>query len=162
MWHTHQKRLKPLEKLTKTAMADVFTPEKRSQLMSRIRSKGNISTEIAFINLLRKHKITGWRRNSKLPGKPDFVFLKTKLAIFVDGDFWHGHPKRSNPPGTNTEFWLAKIAGNRRRDRRVSRELASMGWAVLRIWESSLAKQPARTFLRVSKKIEECRTLPKS
>ncbi len=107
--------------------------------MSLIRSRGNRDTELRLITLMRAHGITGWRRGSKLPGKPDFVFPKLKLAVFVDGCFWHGCPKHGTSPKANAGFWLAKITGNKARDRRVNRLLRAKGWKVLRIWEHELS-----------------------
>ena len=77
-------------------MPDVFTKAKRSEVMSRIRGRGNKDTELALAKLLRRHRITGWRRNQPVFGKPDFVFPKLKLAVFVDGCFWHGCPKHAS------------------------------------------------------------------
>ena len=109
--------------------------------MSRIRGRGNKATELALAKLFRRHKITGWRRNQKIFGKPDFVFPKLKLAIFVDGCFWHGCPKHGTQPKGNRTFWKKKFAANKARDRRVNRELRRLGWQVLRIWEHDLAKR---------------------
>ena len=119
-------------------MTDCFNPQKRSRIMSRIRSNGNYSTEIRFIRLMQQYKISGWRRRSKLPGKPDFLFTKQKLAVFIDGDFWHGNPRKFRIPKTNCDYWSAKIAKNRKRDKTITRLLRKSGWRVLRIWESSL------------------------
>ena len=85
-------------------MADVFSKSKRSEVMSRIRSRGNQATELALAKLFRRHKITGWRRNQKVFGKPDFIFPKHKLAVFVDGCFWHGCPKHGTQPKGNAAF----------------------------------------------------------
>ena len=90
-----------------------------------------------------------------MPGKPDFVFPKARLALFIDGDFWHGHPKNYRPPKTNAAFWKKKIQKNRQRDRAVNALLKAKGWAVLRIWESSLAKRPRITVARIQKKLHE-------
>ena len=111
--------------------------------MSRIRSNWNFSTEMRFIKIMRKFRISGWRRRSKLIGRPDFVFNKQKVVVFVDGDFWHGNPKACRIPKSNTEYWTAKIARNRQRDREVSRALRRDGWHVLRVWESSLKDEEA-------------------
>lgn len=121
-------------------MSDVFTPEKRSDVMSRIRGKGNRDTELAMIRILREHHISGWRRNKAIFGKPDFVFPKTKVALFVDGCFWHGCPKHSNMPRNNRDFWMKKLVGNVRRDHLVSRKLRKSGWTVIRVWEHDLPK----------------------
>lgn len=136
-------------------MTDLLTPENRSRLMGSTRGARNASTELRLIGLLKRARISGWRRNSSLPGRPDFVFPKFRVAVFVDGDFWHGHPTRSRIPKTNTDFWAAKIEGNRRRDRRVDRKLRRRGWSVLRIWESSLSKHPQREIRRIAGKLGE-------
>jgi DNA mismatch endonuclease (patch repair protein) len=92
---------------------------------------------------MREYNVLGWRRRSKLPGRPDFVFTKHKVAVFIDGDFWHGNPRKFRIPKTNCEYWQNKILGNRKRDREVTKELKKMGWRVLRIWESSLKDKEA-------------------
>lgn len=120
-------------------MSDVFTKEKRSEVMSRIRGKGNKDTELAMIKILRSHHIPGWRRNQSVFGKPDFVFPKQKVALFVDGCFWHGCPKHSNMPKNNREFWEKKLQGNMDRDKLISRELRKMNWKVIRVWEHELS-----------------------
>ena len=119
-------------------MADVFTKSKRSQVMSRIRGSGNKQTELALINLFRTQGITGWRRRQPVFGKPDFVFPKSKLAVFVDGCFWHCCPKHGTNPKSNRAFWNRKLSANKRRDGIVNRSLRQHGWHVVRIWECSL------------------------
>lgn len=125
-------------------MADVFTKQVRSRVMSAIRSAGNVSTELRLVALMRLHAVKGWRRGSQLPGKPDFVFPSLRLAVFVDGCFWHGCPRCSRGVDTNGAFWREKIAGNRRRDLRVSRRLRGMGWRVLRIREHEIRAKSAQ------------------
>ncbi|WP_075079725.1 very short patch repair endonuclease [Terrimicrobium sacchariphilum] len=129
----------------------------RPQLMSRIRSRGNKKTEIALLKILREQKFTGWRRHAKLPGKPDFAFPRLKVAIFVDGCFWHGCPRHYKPPTTRGAFWEQKILTNRKRDRRVSRELRAKGWQVVRIWECALVgtRRPA-TIQRLQRYLAPC------
>ena len=122
-------------------MPDVFTKAKRSDVMSRIRGSGNKDTELALIKLFRQHRITGWRRHQKVFGKPDFSFREKRLAVFVDGCFWHGCPRCYSRPKSNRKFWDAKIARNRERDREVTLELRRLGWRVIRIWEHDLAKR---------------------
>jgi DNA mismatch endonuclease (patch repair protein) len=78
---------------------DVFTKAKRSEVMSKIRGRGNRSTELEMVKLFRRHGITGWRRNQPVFGKPDFIFRRHKVAVFVDGCFWHGCPKHGRKPG---------------------------------------------------------------
>ena len=119
-------------------MADVFTKDKRSEVMSRIRSCGNKNTELALAKLFRANRITGWRRNQAVFGKPDFVFPRLRLAVFVDGCFWHSCPDHARIPKSNTAFWKKKLAANRARDLLVKRTLRKEGWRVLRIWEHEL------------------------
>jgi len=109
--------------------------------MSHIRGHGNKSTELGMMQLMRENHITGWRRGSKLKGKPDFVFPRIRLAMFVDGCFWHGCPNHCSAPKQNAEFWQKKFGSNRARDRLVTRLLRSRGWLVLRIWEHELAEK---------------------
>jgi len=130
-------------------MPDVFTIAKRSQVMSRIRGHGNKDTELALICLLRRHRITGWRRHHNTFGKPDFVFPAAKVAVFVDGCFWHGCPKHASMPVGNRPFWQKKLAANKARDRRVNRTLRRLGWRVLRFWEHDIARHPARCVHRL-------------
>ena len=118
--------------------------------MSRIRGRGNKDTELALIELLRQNGITGWRRNQNVFGKPDFLFRWNRLAIFVDGCFWHGCPKHCKMPNGNRAFWKKKLAGNRARDRRVNRELRKLGWRVVRIWEHDLTRKPHRVIARIA------------
>jgi DNA mismatch endonuclease, patch repair protein len=121
-------------------MVDVFTPAKRSAVMSQIRGSGNKDTELRMIALFRSYGITGWRRSLPLYGKPDFVFRRERLAIFVDGCFWHGcpRPKHAPMPKNRAEWWAEKLGKNKARDRKVSRELRKQDWRVLRVWECDL------------------------
>lgn len=133
-------------------MPDIFSKTKRSEVMSKVRSRGNKSTELRLMELMRAAKLRGWRRGSKLSGKPDFVFPKPRLAVFVDGCFWHGCPKHATFPATRRAFWLKKFATNKTRDHRVNRELRQLGWRVLRIWEHEL-KHPTQCLTRISRKL---------
>lgn len=136
-------------------MADVFTPEKRSDVMSRIRGCGNRNTELKLAKLFRQHHVTGWRRQQKvkvgatnriseLTVHPDFVFPGSHVAVFVDGCFWHGCPKHSKIPENNRDFWAEKLSANKSRDRRVNRMLRKAGWQVVRIWEHDLKRRPGK------------------
>jgi DNA mismatch endonuclease (patch repair protein) len=122
-------------------MADILTRTQRSALMAKVKGAGNASTELRLVAVFRAHGITGWRRRWLLDGKPDFVFPKLRLAVFVDGCFWHGCPLHSTQPKTNRKFWREKIARNQTRDRLVTRTLRAGGWRVLRIWEHELARK---------------------
>jgi len=119
---------------------DVFTKAKRSEVMSRIRGRGNKDTEIALAKLLRRQGITGWRRNQQVFGKPDFIFQKARLAIFVDGCFWHGCPKHATWPAHRAAWWRRKIEGNKTRDRVMNQTLRRAEWRVVRIWEHALPR----------------------
>ena len=134
-------------------MPDVFTKAKRSEVMSRIRGRGNKETELELMKLLREHRITGWRRNQKVFGKPDFLFRRNRLALFVDGCFWHGCPKHCKIPAGNRSFWKKKFAANKARDRRVNRELRRLGWQVIRIWEHDLARRQNHSIARIERVI---------
>ena len=126
----------------------------RSQLMSRIRSRGNKDTEVALAKLFRRNKITGWRKQIEVriqksgvrifKVRPDFIFPKLKLAIFVDGCFWHGCPKHGTQPKGNRAFWKNKFARNKARDVLVTRTLRRANWRVLRIWEHDLHRATKR------------------
>jgi DNA mismatch endonuclease (patch repair protein) len=136
---------------------DVFTKAKRSQVMSRIRGRGNKDTELALMKLFRRHHITGWRRNQNVFGKPDFVFRQMRLALFVDGCFWHCCPRHCNTPANNRAFWKKKFAANKARDRRVNQTLRKDGWCVVRIWEHDLAPRGESCITRI--KAALCRPL---
>lgn len=110
----------------------------RSKIMSSVRSKGNKSTEMRFIDYLISWSIVGWRRHHNVFGKPDFAFPKKRVVVFIDGCFWHGCPKHCRLPATNVQYWESKIDGNVLRDRRVTRELKKRGWIVFRFWEHEL------------------------
>jgi DNA mismatch endonuclease (patch repair protein) len=136
-------------------MPDVFTKAKRSEVMSRIRGRGNKATEIALARLLRLNKITGWRRHLPIVGKPDFTFRRNRLVIFVDGCFWHGCPKHSNTPSGNRAFWSRKLSANKKRDRFVTSTLRKDGWRVLRIWEHDLTKRPLACIRKIKSALAE-------
>jgi len=134
-------------------MPDTISKQKRSEIMSRIRAKGNAQTELRLIQIFRRHKIAGWRRNFPLPGKPDFVFPKSKLVVFTDGCFWHGCAKHFRAPKSNRAFWKAKIARNIARDREVGRLLRRRGYAVMRVWAHAL-RHDARVAARIRGRLE--------
>ena len=120
--------------------------------MARIRSRGNASTEGRLVQLLRSFKITGWQRHTKVRGNPDLVWRRQRIAVFVDGCFWHSCPRHGRAPRSRKEYWLPKLARNVRRDRVVSRGLRAAGWKVIRIWECALVdKHARRTVGRISR-----------
>ena len=162
---------------------------KRSEVMSRIRGRGNKDTELALVKLFRAHRITGWRRHVEIRGRdvalrrprpvqgrnaserlatlhasrsaqradptfrvrPDFVFRRERLAVFVDGCFWHGCPKHATKPKNHRAFWRRKLSSNRKRDELVNRALRKSGWQVIRIWECDLAKRPEVCVRRIQR-----------
>ena len=132
--------------------------------MAAIRSRGNRATELRMVALLREHGLTGWRRQQtlrveggrmKAEGRGrgvsvDFVFRRERVAVFIDGCFWHGCPRHGTMPAGNRAFWKAKLARNAERDREVTRALKKAGWRVLRIWEHDLA---AKHWPRVARRV---------
>ncbi|MGYP000469440715 len=122
-------------------MADVFDSKKRSDIMSKVRSNNNKSTELALIKFFKENKITGWKRNYPVKGHPDFVFLDKKIAVFVDGCFWHGHDCRNTRPSDNAEYWQRKRERNIKHDKEVTAMFENRGWTVIRIWECELKKK---------------------
>ena len=132
-------------------MADVFTPEKRSEVMSRIRG-GGTKPELVVRAMLHR---MGYRftvngpKNRGLPGRPDLVLPRHRTVVFVPGCFWHGHEdcRDFRLPETRREWWEAKIAGNRVRDARVEAELRAMGWHVITIWACALKTAETRRWL---------------
>lgn len=131
-------------------MSDFLSVGERSKLMSRVRGRANVSTELKIAGILRHHRIAGWRRHLPLPGRPDFTFPKERVCIFVHGCFWHDCPRCRKRSKTRPEYWTAKIRINRTRDRRVSRQLRDRGYTVIVVWECSLRrKQPQRATRRL-------------
>ena len=122
-------------------MTDVFDKKTRSDIMSKVRSKNNKSTELKLIQIFKNNDIKGWKRNYPVKGHPDFVFLKKRIAIFVDGCFWHGHDCRNTRPKDNREYWQKKRERNMKHDKEVTALFESRGWTVLRIWECELKKK---------------------
>lgn len=119
--------------------------------MSRIRGHSNKDTELALAKLFRAHGIIGWRRRQRLFGKPDFAFRRERLAVFVDGCFWHGCPKHFNMPVNNRIFWQKKHTANALRDRLVNNTLRKRGWRVLRVWEHDLSKNATACIRKLQK-----------
>jgi DNA mismatch endonuclease, patch repair protein len=137
-------------------MVDRLTPERRSWLMSRIRDK-DTQPEIALRHAMHALGLRGWRLHPKVvPGRPDIAFTRWKLAIFVDGAFWHGHPSKFRP-GRLSPQWESKITNNRERDRRVDEELRLAGWVVCRIWDFDVREDPIQQAVRVRELVVQCR-----
>jgi len=136
-------------------MADSLDPAARSRLMSRVRVR-DTAPELLLRQALWAAGVRGYRLHVKrLPGKPDVAFIGPKLAVFVDGAFWHGHPDYYH--GQSGPFWDAKIKANRERDARVDAQLAELGWEVLRLWDFEVEKDPSGCVSRVVAALERCR-----
>lgn len=127
---------------------DIMSSEKRSALMSRIRGK-DTKPEITMAEALTLRGLAYERHAADLPGRPDFVFRSAKVAVFVDGDFWHGwrFPQWRSKLATR---WQVKIEGNRKRDIRCRRRLRRMGWTVVRIWEHQVRADPDACVARIT------------
>ena len=126
-------------------MADVLSREKRSLVMSSIRGCGNLSTEWRLRARLISCGISGWHVNSKnVVGRPDFLFCRFRVAVFVDGCFWHGCRFCRKIPASNRKYWLNKINNNQKRDRKVNRSLRKSGWRVIRFWEHEMYQNPEK------------------
>jgi DNA mismatch endonuclease (patch repair protein) len=113
---------------------DNLTPAQRRKNMQNIRCK-DTKPELLISRNLRKKRIYFARNVKTIFGKPDIVFRTKRIALFIDSDFWHGHPKRCIMPKTNKSYWNTKISGNRARDKKVNKVLKSEGWKVIRVWE---------------------------
>lgn len=140
-------------------MSDNLTKEQRAHVMARNKGKGTRSTELSLRARLSAAGISGWKFQPQgILGKPDFAFPDKKLAIFIDGCFWHGCAKCRTIPKTNTEFWEQKIMGNIARDKHVSNRLRRSGWHVLRFWEHDLKENPSSVISRIQRKVQPKKT----
>lgn len=118
---------------------DNLTPEQRRRNMQNICSAGTYPEQLVAKELRRK-KIYFARNVKSIIGKPDFVFRRKRIAIFIDSDFWHGHKKRCIMPKSNCEYWDQKIERNKQRDKNVNRALKKEGWKVIRLWEKDIKR----------------------
>lgn len=110
----------------------------RSRIMRSVRAKGS-RIEREFVDALKSAGLNDFVMHpSDIPGKPDVIFPRQKLAIFIDSCFWHGCPQHLRMPKSNTEYWEWKIHYNRERDREQTKELVDKGWRVIRLWEHEL------------------------
>ncbi len=132
-------------------MADVLTRQQRSYCMSQIKGR-DTKPEVSLRKALWSAGLR-YRLNPELPGRPDLVFLRSRLAVFVDGCFWHACPVHSTRPATNAEFWRKKIKSNIRRDKKVNRRLEELGWSVIRVWEHEIEENLDDVVRRVSDRI---------
>jgi len=120
-------------------MTDIFSKTKRSEIMSKVRSK-NTKIELAVFRGLRAKKVYFQKHYRGIIGCPDVAFPRKKIAVFIDGDFWHGYQFAKNKKVLSKKFWLPKIEANIKRDRTNRSKLRRMGWKVLRIWEHEVEK----------------------
>ena len=127
---------------------DNLTPEQRRKNMQNIRSEGTQPEQLVAKDL-RRRKIYFARNVKGVFGKPDFVFRKKRVVVFIDSDFWHGHKKRCIMPKSNCEYWNQKIKRNKQRDKAVSRELKKEGWTVIRIWEEDIKRNLAKSLKKI-------------
>lgn len=139
--------------LVNLVMADNLTPEARSYCMSRVRNKG---TDLERIVCSALHRCgLRFKKNVKaLAGSPDIVFMSARVAVFIDGDFWHGYRFPAWQYSVS-DFWRKKIALNRQRDQRNFRRLRSMGWRVLRVWQHQIEKDLESVVVRIAKVVRE-------
>ncbi len=133
-------------------LTDIFTPEKRSWVMSRIRGT-NTKIDLKMKQMLSDsgHK---WEMYPKMYGNPDFVHKRKKIAIYCDGDFWHGY-RYNEKKKPAKKFWRDKIENNMIRDRRYTRKLRREGWSVLRIWEHDIEKNPKKCMRKIKRKFSQ-------
>ena len=130
------------------------TTRQRSDNMRAIKAASNETTELRFRSLLVRNSISGWTLHNRMVlGNPDFFFESYRMAVFIDGCFWHGCPKCGHIPKTNASYWRKKILRNRKRDAHVRRKLRGMGYSVLRVWECDLKRRPNACLMRVVRAI---------
>jgi DNA mismatch endonuclease (patch repair protein) len=118
----------------------MFSPAKRSEIMSRIRSKDTKAEKIVF-KYLNQQNIYYQKHYKRIPGVPDIALPRKKLAVFIDGDFWHGRNYKETIKRLPEEYWQKKILQNVTRDKKTRRELKSRGWKILKVWESDIGRK---------------------
>ena len=131
-------------------MVDVLTPAQRKLNMSKIKGKDTLP-EIKIRKLLFSNGIRGYRINYNLPGKPDITIQRKRVAVFIDGCFWHKCPLHFQEPDTRKEFWIKKIDRNVERDKEINRKLEETGWEVIRIWEHQVRENPDLVVVEIIK-----------
>jgi DNA mismatch endonuclease (patch repair protein) len=127
----------------------------RSGAMRAVKGKGNKTTEMRFCAALLQAGMTGFSTNANLIGNPDIVFPYYKIAVFLDGCFWHGCPRCGHIPKTNQAYWQTKIARNKQRDHLVQGELREQGHLVIRFWEHELIDNIYQCLATLQDAIEE-------
>ena len=129
-------------------MTDVFTPKKRSKIMSKIRSQ-NTKAEILVFKELQRRKIYFQKHYKRAVGSPDIALPRKKKAVFIDGDFWHGYQFSKQKKRLPKKYWQGKIENNIKRDRRIKAKLKRDGWQVLRVWEHDVLKNFDKTIDKI-------------
>ena len=130
---------------------DTRSPEQRRRIMSAVRQR-DTKPEVKLRRALYAAGVRGWRCHFPAPGRPDLSWPALKLAVFVDGAFWHGHRSR-HKPGRSGSYWDLKIAGNVARDRRVDGELEDQGWCVVRIWDFEVEREASASVQTVKNRL---------
>ncbi|MFA6635670.1 MAG: very short patch repair endonuclease [Candidatus Omnitrophota bacterium] len=128
---------------------DNLTPEQRRKNMQNIRSEGT-QPELLIAKELRRQKIYFAKNVKTITGKPDFVFRRKRVVVFVDSDFWHGHRTRCIMPKSNCGYWEQKIARNKQRDRQVTKALKGEGWTVIRLWEKDIKRSLDKSLKKIT------------
>jgi DNA mismatch endonuclease (patch repair protein) len=133
-------------------VTDTYGPEVRRRVMQRIKGR-DTQPELLLRRSLHALGLRGWRcHRVTLPGKPDLAFGRARVAVFVDGAFWHGHPSRYWQ-GRTSSYWDAKISRNQARDKRVNSMLRRSGWRVMRVWDFQITADPDRAARRVAARL---------
>jgi len=128
---------------------DVFTQKKRSEIMSKIRSRNTQIEKFAFRELARRG-VYFQKYYKRVIGNPDIALPQKKKAIFIDGDFWHGYKFKTQKQRLPKKYWVNKIKSNIARDKKIDRELKKIGWKVLRVWEHEIEKNPEKMIKKIS------------
>lgn len=146
---------KSMNRKKSSTATDHVSKTVRSSIMRAVKSKGGRSTERKLRSAIASQGISGWKTNvEELPGKPDVVFIRERLAVFVDGCFWHGCPKCYRRPRSNRSYWDAKVARNIERDRRQRRKLRTLGWSVIQLWEHDFKVSSSAALKRINRRLE--------
>jgi DNA mismatch endonuclease (patch repair protein) len=148
-------KMKTENKSPKPTRADFLSPAERSARMALIKSR-DTKPELLMARLLRAAGLKYRRATDHLPGKPDFILVEARVAVFVDGDFWHGKDY-AEWEHKLSPYWLKKIPRNMARDKKNDRLLRAAGWSVVRIWESGLTRRPAWQVGRIKRALSRRR-----
>lgn len=133
---------------------DNLTRAQRRKNMQNIRSTGTAS-ETLIMRALRRKNIYFAKNVKSIIGKPDIVFRRKKIVVFIDSDFWHVHPRRFIMPQSNKRYWKEKIRRNKERDSEVNKELKKTGWKVIRIWEYDVRRNVGKCIKKILKAVNQ-------